>query len=86
MTIMEESMEWYDLWTFEDGNIAYIQTNIDSTNMAHLEKEIVKNNPRKEDEDFVSYVNRFIKFLEEDDNIVLNILNRPANAIRLESN
>lgn len=79
----EEDFHWYDLWTDGDGNIAYVKVNIDPQNMIHLEKEFAKKHKRKEDEEDEEYVNRFLAFLGEDDNIVVTIFNRPWNSINV---
>ena len=79
-----EDFCWYDLWDDSTGNYAYVKVNIDPTNMKHLEKEFMKENPRLDWEQDEDYFERFFKFLKEDDNIIFEYYNRPRNSIRLD--
>ena len=77
-------MHWYDIWNSFDGNITYVQTNIDPKSMKNLENQFLSKYQRNEFEEDSEYPNRFFEFLRENEGVQLVIFNRPSDSIRLD--
>lgn len=78
---MSDEFYNYDVWTDKDGNIAYLQANVDPDKMGALEHQFMNERPRKEGQSDEAYIEDFISFLLQDDDITIHVINRPPLSI-----
>ncbi|WP_268626971.1 hypothetical protein [Paenibacillus alvei] len=76
---------WYDIYDSNDGNLAYLNTDIPPDMMYAYEESFKSSDESEEDmgNDHEEMINRFIGFLREKGH-VLTIVNRPENWINLQ--
>ncbi|EJW14315.1 hypothetical protein M5X00_23210 [Paenibacillus alvei] len=76
---------WYDIYDNNDGNLAYLNTDIPPQIMSSYEESFKASDVSEADmgDDYEQILNRFIGFLRQKGH-VLNIVNRPENWINLQ--
>jgi len=77
-------MHWYDIWNSFDGNITYVQTNIDPKSMKNLENQFLSKTKEMSFKKTANILMRFFEFLRENEGVQLVIFNRPSDSIRLD--
>ncbi|EJW13815.1 hypothetical protein M5X00_13080 [Paenibacillus alvei] len=74
---------WYDLLDDENGNKAYLNTNIEPDLISILEEDFQNN--EEFNEDLEEYENQFIAYLRQKGHII-HVVNRPYYWINLGDN
>ncbi|TVX85544.1 hypothetical protein [Paenibacillus agilis] len=73
---------WYDVWSDDQGNYAYINTNISPEQFIEYENDFTSTCSKEVDQEWEEYENQFLSYLRERNHIV-HVINRPNQFLDL---